>query len=280
MPMQSRAMEIYGYCAPEYSGLGQPTTKADVYSFGVVLLELITGRRTSDTTRPIDEQNLVTWATPIFRDPKKYPDMADPLLRKRFPERGLNQAVAMAAMCLQEESAARPLMSDLVTALSFLSVDREEKIPRTLPPAISSKLSLIIKDEAFLEENCQPSPGDNSSKSSETGSDQEEEEGDGSSHSEGSASSSWQSSRRSDDGTVFSSKKIMGKSSKKSSLFTMSCKSSKYSECECFSSSSKGSRKSVFSASNKSSRKLHDSNSSEESHEESASLRRKSTKKS
>ncbi|GKV40126.1 hypothetical protein SLEP1_g47795 [Rubroshorea leprosula] len=61
MPMQSRAMETYGYCAPEYSGLGQLISKADVYSFGVVLLELITGRRASDTTRPIDEQNLVTW---------------------------------------------------------------------------------------------------------------------------------------------------------------------------------------------------------------------------
>ncbi|GLT60068.1 hypothetical protein SLA2020_328540 [Shorea laevis] len=213
MPMQSRAMGTYRYCAPEYSRLGQLTTKADVYGFGVVLLELIIGRRALDTTRPVDEKNLVTWATPIFRDPKKYPDMAVPLLRKRFPERGLNQTVAMAAMCLQEESAARPLMSDLVTALSFLSVDTEEKIPQ----------------------NCPPSQGDNSSKSSETESKKEEEEEDDSSHSEGSASSSWQSSRRSDDGTVSSSKKIKGKSSKKSSLFTMSRKSSKYSECKSFS---------------------------------------------
>ncbi|CAI0559620.1 unnamed protein product [Linum tenue] len=60
-PIQSRAMGTYGYSAPEYSGVGQLTSKSDVYSFGVILLELITGRRAIDTTRPNDEQNLVQW---------------------------------------------------------------------------------------------------------------------------------------------------------------------------------------------------------------------------
>jgi hypothetical protein len=35
--------------------------KTDVYSFGVVLLELITGCKVIDTTRPQGETNLVTW---------------------------------------------------------------------------------------------------------------------------------------------------------------------------------------------------------------------------
>ncbi len=35
--------------------------KTDVYSFGVVLLQLITGRKVIDTTRPQGETNLVTW---------------------------------------------------------------------------------------------------------------------------------------------------------------------------------------------------------------------------
>ncbi|KAF7805258.1 putative serine/threonine-protein kinase PBL25 [Senna tora] len=118
----SRVMGTYGYSAPEYVRTGHLTLKSDVYSFGVILLELITGRRAVDTRRPNQEQNLVSWAQPIFKDPKRFPDMADPLLKKRFPEKDLNQAVAIAAMCLQEEPGARPLMSDVVTALSFLSV--------------------------------------------------------------------------------------------------------------------------------------------------------------
>ncbi|XVF30374.1 hypothetical protein REPUB_Repub16aG0051900 [Reevesia pubescens] len=152
MPMQSRVMETYGYIAPEYSRSGRLTTVADVYSFGVVLLELITGRRAIDTTKPVNEQNLVAWAQPIFKEPKKFPDMADPLLEKKFPERGLNQAVAIAAMCLQDEAAARPLMSDVVTALSFLSMATEENsIPPTLPPSMSSKLRCISTKLQFME---------------------------------------------------------------------------------------------------------------------------------
>ncbi|KAG2266023.1 hypothetical protein Bca52824_073102 [Brassica carinata] len=118
--VSSRVMGTYGYCAPEYQRTGQLTIKSDVYSFGVVLLELITGRRVIDTTRPKDEQNLVTWAQPVFKEPSRFPELADPSLEGVFPEKALNQAVAVTAMCLQEEATVRPLMSDVVTALGFL----------------------------------------------------------------------------------------------------------------------------------------------------------------
>jgi len=61
--VSTRVMGTYGYCAPEYQRTGQLTAKSDVYSFGVVLLELITGRRAIDTTKPTNEQNLVTWVS-------------------------------------------------------------------------------------------------------------------------------------------------------------------------------------------------------------------------
>lgn len=68
-------------------------------------------------------------AQPFFRDPKKFPDLADPLLKGQYPEKDLNQAVAIAAMCLQEEASVRPLISDVVVTLSFLST-----APADLPP--------------------------------------------------------------------------------------------------------------------------------------------------
>uniref|UniRef100_A0A5B6YXV5 non-specific serine/threonine protein kinase n=1 Tax=Davidia involucrata TaxID=16924 RepID=A0A5B6YXV5_DAVIN len=116
-----RVMGTYGYCAPEYERAGELTLKSDIYSFGVVLLELITGRRAFDTARPMEEQNLVTWAQPIFRDPKRFAEMADPLLKREFSVTSLNQAIGVAAMCLQEEPSVRPLISDVVAALSFLT---------------------------------------------------------------------------------------------------------------------------------------------------------------
>jgi len=116
-----RVMGTYGYCAPEYVRAGNLTVKTDVYSFGVLLLELVTGRRAVDSSRPPAEQLLVAWARPMLRDGKRYRELADPLLRGDFPERDLKQAVAVAAMCLQDEASARPLMSDAAVTLEYLA---------------------------------------------------------------------------------------------------------------------------------------------------------------
>ncbi|EEF47418.1 serine/threonine-protein kinase PBS1 [Ricinus communis] len=119
--VSTRVMGTYGYCAPEYAMTGQLTVKSDVYSFGVVFLELITGRKAIDSTRPHGEQNLVTWARPLFNDRRKFSKLADPQLQGRYPMRGLYQALAVASMCIQEQAAARPLIGDVVTALSYLA---------------------------------------------------------------------------------------------------------------------------------------------------------------
>ncbi|KAL2539717.1 Serine/threonine-protein kinase [Abeliophyllum distichum] len=122
MHVTPRVMAAYGYSAPEYERQGELSVKSDVYSFGVVLLELITGRRAFDNARPIDEQNLVTWAQSFFGDPKRFPEMADSRLKQEFPVTSLNQAVGVAAMCLQEDPSVRPFIGDVVAALSFLAM--------------------------------------------------------------------------------------------------------------------------------------------------------------
>ncbi|CAL5421060.1 unnamed protein product [Camellia sinensis] len=119
--VSTRVMGTYGYCAPEYAMTGQLTVKSDVYSFGVVFLELITGRKAIDSTRPPGEQNLVAWARPLFNDRRKFAKLADPRLQGKYPMRGLYQALAVASMCIQEQAAARPLIGDVVTALSYLA---------------------------------------------------------------------------------------------------------------------------------------------------------------
>ncbi|KAF8643044.1 hypothetical protein HU200_067006 [Digitaria exilis] len=119
--VSTRVMGTYGYCAPEYAMTGQLTLKSDIYSFGVVLLEIITGRRAIDSTRPAGEQNLVAWARPLFKDRRKFPLMADPALEGQYPPRGLYQALAVAAMCVQEQPSMRPLIGDVVTALTYLA---------------------------------------------------------------------------------------------------------------------------------------------------------------
>lgn len=129
--VSTRVMGTYGYCAPEYAMTGQLTLKSDVYSFGVVLLEIIMGRKAIDNSKSVGEQNLVAWAKPLFNDRRKFSQMADPMLQGQYPVRGLYQALAIAAMCVQEEPTMRPLIADVVTGLSFLASQKYD--PDTQP---------------------------------------------------------------------------------------------------------------------------------------------------
>ncbi|KAL3579842.1 hypothetical protein D5086_017677 [Populus alba] len=119
--VSTRVMGTYGYCAPDYAVTGQLTFKSDIYSFGVVLLEIITGRKAIDQRKERGEQNLVAWARPMFKDRRNFSCMVDPLLQGQYPIRGLYQALAIAAMCVQEQPNMRPAVSDLVMALNYLA---------------------------------------------------------------------------------------------------------------------------------------------------------------
>ncbi|CAL0332264.1 unnamed protein product [Lupinus luteus] len=65
-------------------------------------------------------------ARPLFRDRRRFTQMIDPLLEGEFPVRGLYQALAIAAMCVQEQPNMRPAIADVVTALSYLASQKHE----------------------------------------------------------------------------------------------------------------------------------------------------------
>ncbi|KAJ3703238.1 hypothetical protein LUZ61_006943 [Rhynchospora tenuis] len=137
----------YGYCAPDYARTGHLTVKSDVYCFGVVLLELISGRRAFDDVKPSHEKNLVLWAMPMLTDQTKYPELIDPLIKNNYPSKALNQAVAVAAICLQEKASDRPGMSDVALALKLLTVPNiESPSPGTsiVPPLPDDTISAEV----------------------------------------------------------------------------------------------------------------------------------------
>ncbi|XP_071727208.1 probable serine/threonine-protein kinase PBL23 [Rutidosis leptorrhynchoides] len=123
----TKVMGTYGYCAPEYALTGRLTRKSDVYSFGVVFLEMISGRRVIDGSRPSEEQHLIAWAEPLFRDRRKFHYMADPLLEGRYPIKALYQALAITAMCLQEDATKRPDISEVVKVLEYLTSEESKE---------------------------------------------------------------------------------------------------------------------------------------------------------
>lgn len=123
--VSTRIMGTYGYAAPEYIMTGHLTPRSDVYSFGVVLLELLTGRKSLDKSRPAREQNLADWALPFLREKKKFLSIVDPRLEGDYPVKGVHKAAMLAYHCLNRNPKARPLMRDIVDSLEPLQVPYE-----------------------------------------------------------------------------------------------------------------------------------------------------------
>lgn len=89
----------------------------------------------------------------MLNDQRKLSKLADPLLQGRYPMRSLYQAIAVASMCIQEEATARPLIADVVTALSYLESQTYD--PKGVP-AYSHRLdrrSRGLREENFGREN-------------------------------------------------------------------------------------------------------------------------------
>ncbi|KAH1055788.1 hypothetical protein J1N35_033853 [Gossypium stocksii] len=120
-----------GYGAPEVTMSGQYSLKSDVYSFGVVMLELLTGRKPFDSTRPRLEQSLVRWATPQLHDIDALSKMVDPALEGLYPVKSLSRFADVIALCVQPEPEFRPPMSEVVQALVRL-VQRANMSKRTI----------------------------------------------------------------------------------------------------------------------------------------------------
>ncbi|XP_075084039.1 serine/threonine-protein kinase RIPK-like [Nicotiana tabacum] len=118
--VSTRVMGTQGYAAPEYLMTGHLTAASDVYSFGVVLLELLTGRRSVDKTRPNREQNLADWARPQLKDPRKLRRIMDPRLEGLYSEEGAQKAALVAYQCLSHRPKARPEMTSVVKTLEPL----------------------------------------------------------------------------------------------------------------------------------------------------------------
>lgn len=119
-----------GYSAPEVAMSGQYSLKSDVYSFGVVMLELLTGRKPFDSSKPRSEQSLVRWATPQLHDIDALDKMVDPALEGLYPAKALSRFADVIALCVQPEPEFRPPMSEVVQALVRL-VQRAHMSKRT-----------------------------------------------------------------------------------------------------------------------------------------------------
>ncbi|XP_054813651.1 probable serine/threonine-protein kinase PBL9 isoform X2 [Prosopis cineraria] len=120
--VSTRVLGTYGYTAPEYVATGHLTSKSDVYSFGVVLVEMLSGRRAMDRSRPSGQRNMVQWAKPYLANKRKLFRVLDNRLEGQYTIDEAYKTATLALRCISTESKFRPSMDEIVSELEQLQV--------------------------------------------------------------------------------------------------------------------------------------------------------------
>ena len=94
------------------------TEKSDVYGFGVLMLELLTARR------PIEQGKYIVREVRIAMDKTKdlynLHQLLDSAIGLGTPLKGFERFVDLAMMCVEEEGANRPTMSEVVKEIETI----------------------------------------------------------------------------------------------------------------------------------------------------------------
>ncbi|KAL2321379.1 hypothetical protein Fmac_030348 [Flemingia macrophylla] len=110
--MDTRVQGKIGYLAPEYTQSGQITKEVDVFSFGVLLLELVTGLKALDESRPKGQQCLHEWARPLLEGHEIH-ELIDQSIRNCDTDQEVHGMLQCSSLCIQQDPHLRPRMSQV-----------------------------------------------------------------------------------------------------------------------------------------------------------------------
>ncbi|KAL9173631.1 hypothetical protein ABFS82_02G000900 [Erythranthe guttata] len=125
--VSTRVMGTYGYAAPEYVATGHLYVKSDVYSFGLILVEMLTGLRAIDRSRPSEQRVLVDWIKPYLRKPNRLKTVMDSRLQGGYPLASVFEIAQLALNCLEMEPKKRPSMQESVEILERIEKLRQPR---------------------------------------------------------------------------------------------------------------------------------------------------------
>ncbi|KAL9350514.1 hypothetical protein Peur_057769 [Populus x canadensis] len=114
-----------GYIPPEYGQAWVATLRGDIYSFGVVMLELLTGKRPVEVSKPKMSRELVGWVQQM-RNEGKQNEVFDPLLRGKGFDDEMLQVLDVACMCVSQNPFKRPTIKEVVDWLKNVGSHRNE----------------------------------------------------------------------------------------------------------------------------------------------------------
>lgn len=115
-----------GYLDPQYHQNFHLSDKSDVYSFGVVLVEIITGLKAVDFSRPQNEVNLAGLATDRIGN-GRLDEIIDPLIepqRDAWTLSSVHKVAELAFRCLAFHRDMRPSMTEVAAELDQIRRSR------------------------------------------------------------------------------------------------------------------------------------------------------------
>ncbi|KAM1795942.1 hypothetical protein ACFX15_035286 [Malus domestica] len=125
----SRIVGTLGYMPPETIE-GIVSVKTDVYSFGVLILEIISGRKNNRFCNDDGLLNLVGYAWELWKENKEL-ELMDPTLGDSCNGNQLLRCIHVGLLCVDENAADRPTMSDVISMLTNESME----LPKPKKPA-------------------------------------------------------------------------------------------------------------------------------------------------
>ncbi|KAK1401903.1 Protein kinase domain-containing protein [Heracleum sosnowskyi] len=126
-----------GYTAPEYAIQGHLSEKVDTYSFGVMLLEIISGRRCSDTHMECKTDFLLELAWKLHANSLHHKLIDATLDPDEYKLEDAQKIVKIGLMCTQSPASLRPTMSEVVILL--IRDGLLEPVPISRPVFVHSK---------------------------------------------------------------------------------------------------------------------------------------------
>nr|XP_027061906.1 cysteine-rich receptor-like protein kinase 10 [Coffea arabica] len=109
----NRIAGTVGYMAPEYTRWGQFSLKSDVFSFGVVILEIVTGKKSSDFHQSRDSEDLLSYAWNHWRRGQTLA-LLDSSIGDSYARNEVIQCIQVGLLCVEEDASKRPTMASVV----------------------------------------------------------------------------------------------------------------------------------------------------------------------
>ncbi|XP_054823373.1 wall-associated receptor kinase 2-like isoform X2 [Prosopis cineraria] len=107
-----------GYLDPEYLFIGQLNEKSDVYSFGVVLIELLTGKKAIEFSKP-EQENLAMHFVSSMKEDRLW-EILDKRVLDQKNEKELKEVALLARRCIKVKGKERPSMKEVAKELEGL----------------------------------------------------------------------------------------------------------------------------------------------------------------